>query len=311
MLKKDLEKCTCWPDPVEDISSSTISISNIGSFVRAPSESDDDVKEKLLEVKKPKAFNCGCKQMVDIVLDCAEKQLECAEICEEKTDRPTFIVTDTKLDEAEDAIPIIAGVKAQPKCDCLQKYHRKIAKYEEIKTTLEVQDTLKSCNKKFLIGGVTTGPDGKPVYILSGISSEKPCKICEEMIEWKKREVQRIANIPDSKQFPQKFVISGVHQSPVGNVYVLSGVAPTKECDCMKLYHAYMDRHAMCMDLYDRYVAKMNKETEEYLSELSPDECEQSSEIENCPCFEPSYSEDSEESDEVSYRKSLFSASKI
>ncbi|GJQ71279.1 hypothetical protein Trydic_g11017 [Trypoxylus dichotomus] len=271
-------KCTCWPDLLDNTSSSTLSISNIGSYVRLPSDSDEDKKEKLLEVEPPKPFACGCKEIVDIVLDCAERQIECREDCSKKKRKPTFIIADMKLDEAEDSVPIIVGVKAQQRCDCIVKFQRKIAKFEELRIRQEVQDTLKSCKKKFLITGITTGPNGKPVYILSGTSEEKPCPKCEEMIEWKKREEERIANMPTSSQFPQKFVISGVHHSPVGNVYVLTGVAPTKECECMKLYNAYMERHAPCMDLYERYIAKMKKDAEEYLSELTGDENEQSSE---------------------------------
>lgn len=274
----EIDKCTCWPEPVEGISSSTMSVSNLGSFVPAPSSTDEDTKERILEVKPPRPFICGCKQMVDIVLDGIGKQTEGNTTEDNKNEKPTFIVADTKLNEGEDPLPIISGVKAPSTCNCLQKYQKKIAKFEELRIREEVQETLKSCKKKFLISGVTTGPDGKPIYILSGTSEERPCLTCEKMIDWKKREQERISNMPNCSQFRQKFVISGVHHSPVGNVYVLSGIAPTKECDCMKLYQAYMEKHAGCLELYDRFVAKMKREAEEYLSELLEDEQEPISE---------------------------------
>lgn len=266
-------KCTCWPEPVPDISSSTISIDSIGSFVKVPSESEEE-KEKAIEVKPPKPFPCGCKPVVELVLDCAQKRIECRQTCSKKKPKSTFVIADTKLGEEADAtpIPIIAAVKPQRKCNCLEKYWKRIAKYEELKSRQDAQDTLKSATKKFVISGVSTGPDGKPVYILSGTAAPKPCKVCEEMLEMKKREQERIANMPDTTKFPKNLVIGGVQNTPVGNVYVVSGVAPTKECDCMKLYHAYMEKHAACMDMYEKYVQKMNREAQEYLSELHTDE---------------------------------------
>lgn len=128
------------------------------------------------------------------------------------------------------------------------------------------------------------GPDNKPIYILSGLAPEKKCTCADEYY----KEQQRIANAPPP--FPEsspKFIISGIRYGMDGNIYIVTGVVPVPPCDCMTMYRSFMDQHTPCIELFERYQHKVEKDLRRYMRELKQDEKfweNMSSSEEECSC---------------------------
>ncbi|KAK4875440.1 hypothetical protein RN001_011862 [Aquatica leii] len=155
-------------------------------------------------------------------------------------------------------------------CDCLEKYRNRIKLYEKIKQRFMVQHDLMSLPEQYIVGGVTQGPDGQPVYMLSGVVPNYECS-CAKMYQEYLEEQERLANMPHLPQGKQKYVVSGVHPTDKGNVFVLAGAVDTEECPCQKLYKSYEQRHTTCLDAYNDYVKKVEVDVVEYAQDIEND----------------------------------------
>lgn len=226
-------------------------------------------EQKLVEIKKRRADTCVCRNEAEKTIENNIK-LRCqCDKCREELERKRklFIIAGTTVEKG-DPIHIISGIQAGKSCDCLVRYRKKIERYENRKARIEAKEDLKSLPKKYTVSGVTTGPDGRPIYILSGIAPEKDCACAQEFYERQQREARAPILDPDSP----KFIISGIQEQPNQNVYIVSGVVPIPDCDCMAVYEAFMAHHSPCLQLYDKYVEKVQKDVQEYMEEIEEDE---------------------------------------
>lgn len=226
-------------------------------------------EEKLLEVKRRPPDTCVCKNEAEKTIETNIRlRCQCPKCREElERTRKLFIIAGTTVEKG-DPIHIISGIQAGKSCDCLVRYRKKVERYENQKARLEAKTDLKSLPKKYTVSGVTSGPDGKPIYILSGVAPEKECACAQEFYERQQREARAPILDPDSP----KFIISGIQEQPNENVYIVSGVVPIPDCDCMAVYDAFMEKHSPCLKLYDRYVEKVQKDVQEYMEEIEEDE---------------------------------------
>lgn len=142
--------------------------------------------------KRPRDTNVDwCRKAVEKFIDAPRCHCDrCLRDLEER--KKVFIVQGTAV-QAGEPIQIITGMSKANECQCLERYLQKIADYDERKRRHEAYLDLKSMGKKYVISGVTTGPDGQPIYILSNVITEKECK-CEEL---NKKEKERLRNMPE------------------------------------------------------------------------------------------------------------------
>lgn len=252
-------------------------------------------EEQLVTLGKRVSMECKCKEEVQKFIEtnlcqCEKCKADRAAATERK--KPTYIISGMQeiyaanrqhLEEAEDAeeeredvneektvVPVIAGVKSKKTCDCLRKYQARTKMYEEMKKRFDAQHNLKTLQKQYVIGGVTHSPTGDPVYMLSGVLPEKECA-CAKAYEEQLKEERRLANMPTIPLGRQKYIISGVHETEQGNIFVLSGAAAIEDCSCLRMYKCYEHKHIPCLQTYQEYLKKIEIDKEEYMKEIATD----------------------------------------
>ena len=215
--------------------------------------------------KKFHSLYCQCKEMTEIMIGNVEKKKSLST----SNSKPTYIISGTKMLESSQTVSVIEGVKAAKKCKCLESYKENVQKWEKEQRIKSIQNSLKESGKKFVITGVTVDREGDPIYILSGVSGEISCGKCKAELEKQRIENERLAQIPKTLLGRQKYQIAGIRSGPTGNAYIISGVVPVDDCDCMKLYKGFVQKHAPCMELYERYMKRTKREMKYY---SGPDE---------------------------------------
>lgn len=227
-------------------------------------------KDGAISIKERVPSECVCKAEVQKIIDTTVCQ--CDKCLEDKrmAKRPLLIISSTKMTEDEELLPVIGGVKPTGTCKCLSRYQENVRKYEMLKVRKQLVEEKTSLEQKYVIGGVAIGKDGKPIYTIQSTVPKKPCP-CVQMRLEQQKEQERLANMPQPIEGDLKCVIGGVKETPQGNVFVVSGVVPKPDCRCMKVYNAYDGKHKMCDTLYKKYVEKVKRDLEEYLSEVEED----------------------------------------
>lgn len=260
---------------------------------RAQDEYEADIElkvlaaeEKLVEGKPIEDDECVCKEECEkFIKRTMSKRCQC-EQCKEDLEkaRKIFVIDGVEVHKGE-AIRVIEGVTDMKECDCLERYRKKVERYEDLKARYVAKQNLKNLPKKYVVSGVTMGPDNKPIYVLSGSVPDNPCPCVEKA----KDERERLRAAP--KPFPSgapRFIISGIRYSMDGTVYIVAGVVPVPNCDCMLTYQAFMDRHLPCLELYDKYLEKVERDLNKYMKDLREDEKYWDSISEDeCLCEEP------------------------
>lgn len=184
-----------------------------------------------------------------------------------------FIIAGHRSAEKEGESPqrIIEGVKPhRTECDCLARYQTTVQKYEAWKTRWRVVEAVKTAKQKFVISGVSVGPDGTPVFNISGVEPKKEC-LCTKRLQYEAKEKEREEKMP-KKLLGLKYLISGVKESPEENVFIVSGVRAGTECKCLRLYDAFMKDHQKCVKLCEVYKEKVSRDVEEHMGELAATE---------------------------------------
>lgn len=174
--------------------------------------------------------------------------------------------------EAEGEAPerIIAGIKEHKECDCLRRYREAVEKYESWKNRSRVIEELSSAEQKFAISGVVSRPNQPPVFIISGVEPKRECP-CVQRMKDELAERERLKNMP-KKLLGLRYVISGVKETPEGNVYIVSGVQDGEKCRCLQLYDSFMKKHKKCLKISEIYDEKVKEDVEEYVNEVAEDE---------------------------------------
>lgn len=233
--------------------------------------------ETLITVGPRKSFECKCKEESEKIIEttlCQCDRCKADRADREERKKGTYIISGLRQVQGEDddyeMVKVIEGVKARKTCNCLEQYYARVRMYEEMKKRFEAQQALTSLQQQYVIGGVTQGPDGQPVYMLSGTVPHHECP-CVEALRAQAEEAHRLANMPSIPLGKQKYVISGVQETEQGNVYVVSGAVATEPCPCQKMYQNYENRHNLCMEVYQKYLQKIQIDTEEYMTELATD----------------------------------------
>lgn len=223
--------------------------------------------DDLIRLKEIASSCCTCKLETQRTVDTAVCRCKkCVELAHSRF-KHDFIISGHREAEGELPTRIIEGVKAhKTECDCLRKYRESIEKYESWKTRNKAVEEMKSAEQKYVIGGVVNRPNQPPVFLISGAEPKRECP-CVERFKEEQEEKERIAKMP-KKLLGLPYLISGVKETPEGNVFVISGVQTGKKCKCLRLYDAYMQQHEKCVKISEAYDKKMKEELEEYLNEL-------------------------------------------
>lgn len=123
-----------------------------------------DAGKNVTITRKPSP-RCKCRYLVQKKLK--EQSCDCEKCREMNKQPPTYIVAGLKQTEDDGTVPIIEGVKVET-CECMTEYQRRIEKYEEYKTRHDMVEQMRSLSQKYIIGGVYMGPQGKPIFTISG-----------------------------------------------------------------------------------------------------------------------------------------------
>lgn len=195
---------------------------------------------------------------------------KCLELAHSRFKHDTIIAGYRQLED-ELSEKIIAGIKPhKTQCECLQNYLKAIEKYEDWKQRNSIVEKLQATPQKFIISGVVNRPNKSPVFIISGIKPKKECP-CIENFRNQQAEIERLKRMP-KKLFGLEYVISGVKETPEGNVFIVSGVHNGKKCKCLQLYNTFMKKHGACLKLTELYEEKVKMDLEEHMSEFDADE---------------------------------------
>lgn len=254
----------------------------------------------LLELKEIVSSRCTCKPEIETMINKAV--CRCPRCVEDAHSRFKHITMIGGYKETEDETleKIIEGIKPhKTECDCLRKYRESVKQYESWKIRNQVVEQIKSAKEKFIIGGVVNRPNQPPVFIISGIIPKRECYWCAQLLKAEEAEKERLARMP-KKLLGLRYLISGVTETPEGNVYVISGVQDKKQCKCLHLYHTFMKKHGKCFKLVEAYSEKMAEDLEEHMSELAEcDEGEYERQIEFTGEEEESQTEYREENNQI------------
>nr|XP_022911428.1 uncharacterized protein LOC111422472 [Onthophagus taurus] len=262
-FRKEVRKlCTCKICMCKDRIPRTPSpVPSVPSFIPP---SDDvypkPIPSKLVEIVEPPPFECECKNIVQQRLS----HMQHVENEVEDNRKRSYFIADT----TDDGKKIIGAIKAPKPCRCLEKYQARVERFEREKRIEFIQRALKNTKKVFFFGGIKLDADGKPIYMIAGVAGAKPCGKCVETKIEEVREEQRKAEMPVLPAGRIQYHISGVRKTPQGNVYIISGTSASEPCNCMKLYDTFVMMHARCMQVYHRYLEKMENDTREYLEEM-------------------------------------------
>ncbi|CAH0560436.1 unnamed protein product [Brassicogethes aeneus] len=154
----------------------------------------------------------------------------------------------------------------EKKCPCLLNYVEKLQFYEEYKKRMAAMMKIKSQSDKYVLGGVVNTKNG-PVYLISGIRKEPDCK-CAKVIKKQLENKQMVAIMPNKPGGRVTYTISGVKETPNGNVFILSEAKDIQECPCMEMFRKFEAAHTFCSDFYDKYLNQMEDNIKDYLLEL-------------------------------------------
>ncbi|KAF5296348.1 hypothetical protein FQR65_LT10240 [Abscondita terminalis] len=237
------------------------------SPVKPCSESQSIIKKEIIPRKLKKvSTQCDCKELAEKFVQKASCRCEfCLQyrgVGNEDGD-PCGLEDAKSCKETE----INKSVEETCKCECLAKYKAHLILYEKIKERFTAQQELICSTNQYVVGGVTQGPDGETVYILSGVVPPHECS-CLQKYQDRLKELEVLANMPVIPKGKPKYEISGVHPTNHGNVYVLSGAVAKEQCPCQKLYKSYQQRHSTCLDTYQKYVKKVETDVNEYMQEI-------------------------------------------
>lgn len=234
-------------------------------------EEEEEEKEHLLAVKTIASSSCVCKPEVQKGIDttvCRCKR--CVELAHARF-KHDLMISGLRAAEGEAAQKIIEGVKAhKTECDCLRKYRESIQQYESWKTRNRAVEELKSVEQKFVIGGVVNRPNQPPVFIISGTEPRMECP-CVQRRREEAAERERLRKMP-KKLLGLEYMISGVKETPDGNVFIISGVKEGKKCKCLHLYDKFMKKHKKCIKISELYDEKTKEDMEEYMSDFPEEE---------------------------------------
>lgn len=242
-------------------------------------------EQKLIEGKEM-PDECVCKEECEkFIKRTISNRCQC-EQCKEDLDkaRKIFIIDGVQVHKGE-AIRVVEGVTEMKECNCLEQYRKKVDRYENLKARHAAKQNLKNLPKQYVISGVTIGPGNKPIYMLSGSVPSKKCVCADEAYE----EQQRLIKAP--KPFPERsprYMISGIRYTMDGTVYIIAGAVPIPDCRCMLIYQEFVDRHLPCLELYEKYLEKVDKDLNKYMRDLKKDEqyWDNTSEDDECLCAE-------------------------
>lgn len=222
----------------------------------------------LVKLKETVSSRCICKPEVQKTIDetvCRCKK--CVELAHARF-KHDLIISGHREAEGEAAERIIGGIKAhKTECECLRRYRKSVEQYESWKTRNQVVEKLQSTEQKYVIGGVVNRPNQPPVFIISGTEPKIGCP-CVQRFKEEEAERERLQKMP-KKLLGLNYLISGVKETPEGNVYVISGVQEGKKCKCLRLYDAFMKKHKKCVKMSEVYDEKMKEDLEEHISELA------------------------------------------
>ncbi|KAJ8966979.1 hypothetical protein NQ314_003202, partial [Rhamnusium bicolor] len=217
-------------------------------------DQDDDSSDE--EIIKYSA--CRCKEELDKFLSHKCACEDC--LVEARQQYATHIIAGKKYTESGTAINILEGIHDQ-RCDCLSKHLEKIRKLEDYRKRIEARYQLRKQDLKYSIGGVVNTANG-PVYVISGIRPPVECDCAKEMRRKAEEELNlsRMAKMPPTGRI--KYQISGVAQTPDGNVYIVSQALAIDDCDCVRLYNIFKEAHTSCLESYEQYLTQIQEEIE-------------------------------------------------
>lgn len=269
-----------------DISCSSLLDRKVGAHCRSRSrgrqeksvtvEEEKDKTKEEEEEEDMKYSGCKCRQEVERLLN---HECTCKE-CQERIKKEVIhIIGGTRCINDQNAVNILQGIHEQ-RCDCLAKYREKIDRLDDYRKRIEARYNLKSQTLKFSIGGVVSGPNG-PVYVITGMRRPVECE-CAKAARRKEEEEQQsrqMARMPPTGRI--KYQITGVRNTPTGNVFIISQALAVDDCECVKLYDTFSQAHRACLDIYESYLKQTNEALEEYVYQ----------EVENNSREEPDVSE--------------------
>nr|XP_008199278.2 PREDICTED: uncharacterized protein LOC103314609 [Tribolium castaneum] len=221
------------------------------------------------EKKKP----CSCRREAQKLIETPFCQCDkCKEDRKQKAEK--FIIGGLK-ETTEDNVPIIEGITSERPCICVKQYDEKADKYEEFQKRKQLVCSLKQQQDKYIIDGVISTPEG-PMYVISGMRPPIDCA-CAKNARKEEEEKRMEAIMPHAPGGRIRYGITGVKETPTGNVYILDSALPTEECDCMAVYQQFEDEHFPCMGLYERYLAQTKDAYNEFMKEMLPPSSRRSS----------------------------------
>lgn len=139
-----------------------------------------------------------------------------------------------------------------------------------MKRRIDASHKLKRLDDKYVIGGVSVDGEDQPSYKLDGAVVKRECK-CVEMYRKYLEHQEYLKNRAQIPKGRQQYVISGVKESPEGNVFILSQAVAMDDCHCMKIYKHYEKVHHDCMDIYNTYLKKIEEDKAAYMAEVEAD----------------------------------------
>ncbi|KAK5644991.1 hypothetical protein RI129_006291 [Pyrocoelia pectoralis] len=137
-------------------------------------------------------------------------------------------------------------------CRCMELYQQKIKTYEKFKQMMfEARQGLMPTQ-------------GQSVQ-MSNDAPELKCS-CARIYREKLEERQGLANMPSIPLEKQKGVTSESHSTEEEKV--ASDNAAKVECTCLKLFKAYQERHVQCLDVYQKYLEKIEIDVRKYMEDI-------------------------------------------
>ncbi|XP_044270889.1 uncharacterized protein LOC123015290 [Tribolium madens] len=222
------------------------------------------------EKKKP----CSCRKEAQKLVETPFCQCEkCKEDRKHKAEK--FIIGGIKETESEDNVRIIEGITNERPCLCLQQFDEKADKYEEFQARKELVCSLKQQQDKYIIGGVASTPEG-PMYVISGMRPPIDCA-CAQNARKEEEEKRMAAVMPHVPGGRIRYGITGVKETPTGNVYILDSALATEECDCMAVYQKFEEEHFPCMSVFEKYLAHTKDVYNEFMKNMLPPSSRRSS----------------------------------
>lgn len=207
--------------------------------------------------------SCKCEREINIHL---RNKCPCEECnAEQRRKDATYIVSGIKDGVNKAPLNILYGVQDQ-QCHCLFTYLEKMRRLKEYRQRCQAAYELKKKGVKYALGGVTYTEKG-PIYQIFGMRPPVRC-VCEEVLneaDKLEEQMRRLPKIPSTGRIT--YGIGGVKQTSEGNFYVISQTLECDECDCEKLYKAFMTEHTNCWQAYQMFLEEMETNRTEYFKD--------------------------------------------